>query len=82
MGKLLEKHFPENYIPFYLNDEEHKSFEVCFGDEQYTFEKKYQDEHLNSLGCKLVADSIIKKIDSIGGRDLFNYVSPKYQNII
>jgi hypothetical protein len=74
MGKLLEKHFPENYIPFYLNNEEHKSFEVCFGDERYTFEKKYQDEHLNSLGCKLVADSIIKKIDSIGGKDLFNYI--------
>jgi len=82
MGKLLEKHFPENYVPFYLEGSKYNSFEVCFGNNKYTLEEEFKDEHLNKVGCKLVADSIIKKIDSIGGRSIFNYIRPTNQNII
>lgn len=75
MGELLKKHFPKHYIPFYLDGKEYNSFQVCFGNEKYTFEKEFKDEHLNSLGCQLVADSIIKKIDSMGGKRLFRYIN-------
>ena len=75
MGKLIKEHFPENYVPFYYNDKEYSAFEICL--ERGTgcaLEDEFLDGHLNSKGCRLVADSIIKKIESMGGKSLFTYI--------
>lgn len=74
MGEIIKEHFPKNYVPFYYNGKEYSSFDICLqGNSPYSLQNEFGDGHLNSKGCKLVADSIIKKIDSMGGKTLFRY---------
>jgi hypothetical protein len=75
MGEIIKNKFSENYVPFYYKDKEYSAFEICLQDENYSLEKEFNDGHLNTKGCKLVADSIIKKIDSMGGKSLFRYIN-------
>lgn len=82
LGEIIKENFSENYVPFYYKGKEYSGFEICLQDDEYSLEKEFYDGHLNSKGCQLVADSIIKKIESMGGRSLFNYISPKNQNVI
>ena len=73
MGKILKEKYPENYIPFFYKNKEYYGFEVALNDNEYTLHR-FNDGHFNSKGHKLVAESIIKKIEEIGGRNLFNYI--------
>ena len=76
MGNMIKKHFPENYVPIYFNNHKYSAFEKCLEKGSgYTLEDEFDDGHLNTKGCQLVADSIIKKIDSMGGRRLFRYIN-------
>jgi lysophospholipase L1-like esterase len=80
MGKILKNKYKENYVPFFYKDKEYEGFEIALMDDSYSLEE-FNDGHFNSKGCELVADSIIKKIEEIGGRGIFNYL-PFSRNLI
>jgi lysophospholipase L1-like esterase len=76
MGEIIKEQFPENYVPFYYQGEEHSAFEICLErGSGYTLEDEFNDGHLNTKGCQLVADSIIKKIETLGGKSIFRYIN-------
>ena len=61
IGKILERDYPENFIPLYFKKERYNNFESF---------RKNSDEHLikfdghfNSKGCKIIADSIVRKLE-------------------
>jgi hypothetical protein len=82
MGQLVKENFPSQYVPIYYNGKEHTGFDVLLRDPKYCLDSQFSDGHLNSKGCKLVADSIIKKIDSIGGKTLFRYAKKTQESVI
>ena len=61
---LLKKHYPENFIPIYRDGKEYTSFapNVDEGLRLCDSMPGLQDEHLNSEGCKVIANSIVKKL--------------------
>ena len=62
----LKKHYPENFIPIYRDGKEYTSFapNVDEGLRLCDSISGVEDEHLNSKGCKLIADSIVRKLKS------------------
>jgi hypothetical protein len=66
LGNVLKDKYSENFIPIFFNDEEYVSFDhfqknnnIQLGDVIDGF----IDEHFNSKGCKVIADSIIRKLE-------------------
>jgi hypothetical protein len=59
IGKLLEKDYPENFIPLYYKKERYNNFESFRGSDGLILSR---DGHFNSKGCKVIADSIVKKL--------------------
>ena len=66
VGDVLKKHYPENFIPIYRDGKEYSSFapNVDVGLRLCDSIPGLKDEHLNSKGCKLIADSIVRKLKS------------------
>ena len=66
VGDVLKKHYPENFIPIYCDGKEYSSFapNVDEGLRLCDSIPGLKDEHLNSEGCKLIADSIVRKLKS------------------
>ena len=66
VGDVLKKHYPENFIPIYRDGKEYSSFapNVDEGLRLCDSIPGLKDEHLNSEGCKLIADSIVRKLKS------------------
>ena len=66
VGDVLKKHYPENFIPIYRDGKEYNSFapDIDVGLRLCDSIPGLQDEHLNSNGCKVIADSIIRKLNS------------------
>lgn len=64
VGNVLKKHYPENFIPIYRDGKEYTSFapNVDEGLRLCDSMPGLQDEHLNSEGCKVIANSIVKKL--------------------
>ena len=64
VGDVLKKHYPENFIPIYRDGREYSSFapNVDVGLRLCDSIPGLKDEHLNSKGCKLIADSIVRKL--------------------
>lgn len=81
MGHILKNKFEEHYVPFLYENIEHVAFESCLSTTKYSLEE-FNDGHLNTKGHYLVANSIIKKIDSIGGSGNFNYINNKNKLLI
>ena len=73
MGKILKEKYNENHIPIFYKNKEYTGFENVLMDDEYSL-NNFNDGHFNSKGCKLIADSIIKKIEQIGGTQIFNYL--------
>lgn len=82
MGDIIKEHFKENYVPFIYKGKEYCSFDACLGNEEYSLERDFNDNHLNSKGCRLVADSIIRKIESIGDEITFINIKPENKILI
>ena len=59
IGKLLEKDYPENFIPLYYKKERYNNFESFRESDGLILSR---DGHFNSKGCKVIADSIVKKL--------------------
>jgi len=65
LGKVLKKHYPNNFIPIYHNGKEYDSFDYIYkGLRLCDSMPGVEDQHLNSKGCKVIADSIIRKLKS------------------
>ena len=65
LGKVLKKHYPNNFIPIYHNGQEYDSFDyIDKGLRLCDSMPGVEDQHLNSKGCKVIADSIIRKLKS------------------
>jgi len=64
IGKVLEKDYPENFIPLYYKEERYNNFE-SFRENNHLQLKDdgLEDEHFNSKGCKVIADSIVRKLE-------------------
>jgi len=63
LGKVLKKHYPNNFIPIYHNGQEYDSFDyIDRGLRLCDSMPGLKDEHLNSEGNKVIADSVIKKL--------------------
>ena len=65
VGDYLKKHYPKNFIPIHHNNKEYTSFSQI--DEGYRLCDTIEgldDTHLNSQGCKIVSDSIVRKLKS------------------
>ena len=63
MGKILKKLYPENFIPIYHNGQEYDSFDyIDQGLRLCDSMPGVKDEHLNSEGCKVIANSIVRKL--------------------
>lgn len=67
VGKILKKHYSDNFIPILQNSNEY----VCFDDVDYSDENRLrlcdtlqiQDTHFSSEGHRLIANSILEKIN-------------------
>ena len=66
VGDILKKHYPENFIPIYRDGKEYNSFapDIDVGLRLCDSIPGVQDEHLNSEGNKVIADSVIRKLKS------------------
>tara|TARA_R100000008_G_C3586533_1_gene172857 strand:+ start:3536 stop:4420 length:885 start_codon:yes stop_codon:yes gene_type:complete len=65
LGNVLKKHYPENFIPIYYKGKEYVSFNDIIHGNQLRLCDTFlglDDEHFNSDGCKVVADSIVRKL--------------------
>ena len=60
----MKKHYPENFIPIYCDGKEYSSFapNVDEGLRLCDSIPGLKDEHLNSQGNKIIADSVLKKL--------------------
>ena len=67
-GKLLKQYYPDNYIPLTHNNKSYTNFNEILEDDPYlTLGGKYDgihDGHMNSDGHRVIANSIINKINS------------------
>ena len=61
IGKILERDYPENFIPLYFKKERYNNFE-SFRKNSDVHLIKF-DGHFNSKGCKIIADSIVRKLE-------------------
>tara|TARA_Y100000004_G_scaffold71413_1_gene80328 strand:- start:3 stop:719 length:717 start_codon:yes stop_codon:yes gene_type:complete len=59
IGQVLEKDYPENFIPLYYKKERYNNFESFRESGGLILNI---DGHFNSKGCKIIADSIVKKL--------------------
>jgi len=66
VGDVLKKHYPENFIPIYRDGKEYSSFapNVDVGLRLCDSIRGLKDEHLNSEGNKMIADSVLRKLKS------------------
>jgi lysophospholipase L1-like esterase len=66
VGDVLKKHYPENFIPIYRDGKEYNSFapNIDEGLRICDVLPGVDDTHLSSKGCKVIADSIIRKLKS------------------
>jgi len=63
VGDVLKKHYPENFTPIHYKEKEYTSFsKVENGLRLCDSIRGLKDEHLNSQGNKMIADSVIKKL--------------------
>tara|TARA_B100001778_G_scaffold317106_1_gene304550 strand:- start:372 stop:1124 length:753 start_codon:yes stop_codon:yes gene_type:complete len=63
IGEYLKKHYPKNFIPIHYKGKEYTSFgKIDNGLRLCDTIEGLDDQHLNSNGCKVIADSIIKKL--------------------
>ena len=63
LGKVLKKHYPNNFIPIYHNGQEYDSFDyIDRGLRLCDSMPGLKDDHLNSDGQRVIADSVIKKL--------------------
>ena len=66
-GKILEENYPKNYIPIDYNNKSYNNFEELRNEHRHLMlSGKYKgidDSHLNSDGHKVLANSIINKIN-------------------
>jgi len=60
IGEVLERDYPKNFIPLYFKKEKYNNFE-SFREGGGLIIK--EDGHLNSEGCKVIADSIVRKLE-------------------
>jgi len=62
----LKKHYPENFIPIYRDGKEHTSFAPNIDEGLRLCDSipGVKDEHLNSEGNKMIANSIVRKLKS------------------
>ena len=65
LGNVLKDKYSENFIPIYRDGKEYSSFEpsVDVGLRLYDSIVGIEDRHLNSEGCKVIADSIVRKLE-------------------
>ena len=62
---MLKKHYPKNFIPIHYKEKEYTSFgQIEKGLRLCDSMPGVEDEHLNSKGCKVIADSITRKLKS------------------
>ena len=67
IGDYLKKHYPKNFIPIHYKGKEYTSFsQIDEGLRLCDTIEGLNDQHLNSEGCKVVADSIVKKLKQYG----------------
>jgi lysophospholipase L1-like esterase len=66
VGDVLKKHYPENFIPIYRDGKEYNSFAPNTDEGLRICDvlPGVDDTHLSSKGCKVIADSIIRKLKS------------------
>ena len=63
VGDVLKKHYPENFIPIHYKEKEYTSFsKIDKGLRLCDSIPGLKDEHLNSQGNKMIADSVLKKL--------------------
>jgi len=67
IGEILKKEFPDNFIPIIYKDKEHISFEHFTGNKgELTIHVQHpesEDRHFSDYGHKVIADSIIRKVE-------------------
>ena len=64
LGDILKDKYSENFIPIFFNDEEYVSFDQFQENNNLQLiDDGLEDEHFNSKGCKVIADSIIRKLE-------------------
>jgi|TARA_B100000212_G_scaffold314697_1_gene268408 lysophospholipase L1-like esterase len=67
-GKILKQYYPSNYIPLSHNNKLYNNFGKILQDDHYlTLAGKWdgiEDGHMNSDGHRVIANSIINKINS------------------
>ena len=76
MGDYLRVKYPNNYLPLLYNGKEHTNF-MELSDENIFINNSIpncKDQHFNKLGHEMLANSIIKKIDSMN----INWKTPNF----
>lgn len=63
IGNVLKEKYSENFTPIHHNNKEYTSFsQIDKGYRLCDTIKGLNDKHLNSQGCKIISDSIIRKL--------------------
>jgi lysophospholipase L1-like esterase len=63
IGNILKEKYSENFIPIHHNNKEYTSFsQIDKGYRLCDTIEGLDDTHLNSQGCKIISDSIIRKL--------------------
>ena len=63
IGNVLKEKYSENFTPIHHNNKEYTSFsQIDKGYRLCDTIKGLDDTHLNSQGCKIISDSIIRKL--------------------
>lgn len=68
IGNILKKDYTENYLPIFYKNKEYYNFQDMMTENSelvLAAELGTDDGHLSELGHRVIADSIIKKIDSM-----------------
>tara|TARA_X000001036_G_C20690094_1_gene809085 strand:- start:3398 stop:4090 length:693 start_codon:yes stop_codon:yes gene_type:complete len=60
IGKVLERDYSENFIPLYYKKERYNNFETFRESGDIHLQG---DGHFNSKGCKVISDSIVRKLE-------------------
>lgn len=81
IGKILKSEYPEHFVPLFYKDIEYKCFEdMVSSNNELTLigEIGTNDGHFSELGHRVIADSIIKKVDTMN----INFIRPREKSIL
>lgn len=81
IGQILKSEFPNQYVPLIYKEKEYSAFEHLLSENrelELAGDIGVSDGHFSELGHQVIADSIIKKVDTMN----INFIRPREKSIL